>query len=274
MDHGGSAGPTRSSGSCGSWPGRSPPSRAWSAGPAGSRRRTVDSSRRGDGCRRTHGKPCWPMRSIPRESTPASSPHPRTTRMSSDACGRPSKRRGGKEGAYGTSPQAQPHPRTPPRHPTSTDARMPAAPTLPRPAAPREPRAPHNMTRLTPRPAAPPPHPMGGLLPGPRPGHTPTTLLATTGHLTQQPRLQAANQPARLATGHREPPRPAPAPTKPDHARGTQPASDSAPSRRPNRPGADSARRPRPASPPAVTHSLPATPPGTATEQHAEPRPE
>ena len=60
-------------------PGQSPPSRAWYTG------------RRGGGCHRPHGKPCWPMRSTPTESTPASSPHPRTTRMSSDARGRPSK---------------------------------------------------------------------------------------------------------------------------------------------------------------------------------------
>ena len=47
----------------------------------------------GGGCRRPHGKPCWPMRSTPWESTPATSPRPRTTRMSSGACGRPSRKR-------------------------------------------------------------------------------------------------------------------------------------------------------------------------------------
>ena len=44
-------------GNCGRGPARSPPSGAWSAGPAGSRRRIVGSGHRGDGCRRTHGKP-------------------------------------------------------------------------------------------------------------------------------------------------------------------------------------------------------------------------
>ena len=91
-----------------------------------------------------------PMRSTPMESTPASSPHPRTTRMSTDACGRPSRRCEEKAGASGTSPEAQPHP----HHPTSVDAQTPAAPT-----APREPRAPHSTTRLSPGPAAPPPNP-------------------------------------------------------------------------------------------------------------------
>ena len=106
-DRRGSAGPTGSCGSCGTGPGQSPPWRAWSASPAGSRRRTADSGRRGDRCRRLHGKPCCTMRSIPRESTPGSSPQPITIRMSSGACGRPS-RRHGKEGAFGTSPQAPP----------------------------------------------------------------------------------------------------------------------------------------------------------------------
>ena len=72
-DGGGSAGPTRSSGSCKSGPGQSPPSRAWSTGPARDRWRTAASGRRGDGCRRPHGKQCWPMRSTPWESTRATS---------------------------------------------------------------------------------------------------------------------------------------------------------------------------------------------------------
>ena len=46
-DSGGSAGPTRSSGSCESGPGESPPSRAWSIGPARGRWRTAASGRRG-----------------------------------------------------------------------------------------------------------------------------------------------------------------------------------------------------------------------------------
>ena len=47
MDSGGRAGPTRSSGSCESGPGESPPSRAWSIGPARGRWRTAASGRRG-----------------------------------------------------------------------------------------------------------------------------------------------------------------------------------------------------------------------------------
>ena len=43
----GGAGPTRSSGSCESGPEQSPPSRAWSTGPARGRRRTAASSRQG-----------------------------------------------------------------------------------------------------------------------------------------------------------------------------------------------------------------------------------
>ena len=109
----------------------------------------------GGGCRRPHGKPCWPMRSTPWESTPASSPRRRTTRMSSGACGRPSRRHSDTASACGTSPKAQPRTHTPPHQPTSVGAPTPAAPT-----APQEPCAPHNTTRLTPRPAAPPPKPV------------------------------------------------------------------------------------------------------------------
>ena len=156
-DSGGSAGPTHSSGSCESGPGQSPPSGAWPAGPERGRRRTAASSRRGSGCYRPHGKPCWPMRSIPGDSVPANSPHPKTTRMSSDACRRPSKRREWKPGGCGTSPPVQPHAHTPPCHPASVEAQ-----TLAAAIAPRGPRAPHSMTRLTPRPVAPPSSPKGG----------------------------------------------------------------------------------------------------------------
>ena len=152
---GGSAGPTRSSGSCGSGPGESPPSRAWSIGPARGRWKTAASGRRGGGCRRPHGKPCWPMRSTPWESTPATSPRPRTTRTSSGACGRPSRKHGETASACGTSPKAQPRTHTPPHHPTSVGAPTPATPTTP-----QKPCAPHNTTRLTPRPAAPPSNPV------------------------------------------------------------------------------------------------------------------
>ena len=100
---------------------------------------------RGAGCHRPHGKPCCLMSSTPRESTPAASPRPRTTRMSSSACRRPYRRHNEKADACGTSAQAQPCTHTPLRHPASVDAPTPAAPT-----APREPRAPHSTTRLTP----------------------------------------------------------------------------------------------------------------------------
>ena len=152
-DSGGGAGPTRSSGSCEIGPGQSPPSRAWSTGPTRGRWRTAASSRRGGGCRRPHGKPCWPMRSTPWESTSTTSPRPGTTRMSSGACGRPSRRRSETASACRTSPKAQPRTHTPPHHPTSV-----GAPTLAAPTAPQEPCAPHSTTRLTPQPAAPPPN--------------------------------------------------------------------------------------------------------------------
>ena len=173
---GGGAGPRRRSGSCKSELEQSPPSRAWSAGPAGGRWRTAASSRRGGGCRRPHGKPCWPMRFIPWMANPANSPRPRTTRMPSGACGRPSRRRNETAYACGTSPKAQPRTHTPPRHPTYVGALTPAAPT-----APQEPYAPHSTTRLTPKPAAPPPNPVtqpaaaAGGQAGPRPEDTKRT---------------------------------------------------------------------------------------------------
>ena len=101
------------------------------------------------------GSNCWPMRSTPWESTPATSPRPRTTRTSSGACGRPSRKHGETASACGTSPKAQPRTHTPPHHPTSVGAPTPATPTTP-----QEPCAPHNTTRLTPRPAAPPSNPV------------------------------------------------------------------------------------------------------------------
>ena len=86
---------------------------------------------------------------------PRNLPAPQDTRMSSGACGRPSRRHSETASACGTSPKAQPRTHTPPHHPTSVGAPTPAAPT-----APQEPCAPHNTTRLTPRPAAPPPNPV------------------------------------------------------------------------------------------------------------------
>ena len=146
------------------------------------------------------------MRSIPRESTPATSPHPRTTRMSSNAWVKPSRRPEEKEGASVTSRQAQPHAHTPPRHPTSVHARTPAAPT-----APREPRVRHSTTRPNPRPAAPPPNLQGGYslgraqatrrrrsLPPQQPAHPPQQAPATAN----MPVGRAAQKPPRPDNPH------------------------------------------------------------------------
>ena len=92
--------------------------------------RPPPAGRRG-GCHRPHGKPCWPMCSTPRESTPATSPRPRTTSRSSGGCRRRSGRRDEKAVACGTSPKAQPCAHTPPRHPTSVDAPTPQASAAP-----------------------------------------------------------------------------------------------------------------------------------------------
>ena len=73
---------------CISGPGESPPSRAWSTSPAKGRRRTAASGRRGGGCRRTHGKPCWLMRSNPLgvhpRNLPARQDHPYVLRRLRD----------------------------------------------------------------------------------------------------------------------------------------------------------------------------------------------
>ena len=140
----------------------------------------------GRGWHRPHGKPCWPMRSTPRESTPATPPRPRTTRMSSGACGRPSRRRNEKADARGTSPQAQAHAHTPPRHPTAVDAPTPAAP-----AAPQEPCAPHSTMRLTHQPATPPPNP--------------DTQLATAAGRHAEPHPEDTKQTRRRRTPTRTP---------------------------------------------------------------------
>ena len=119
-DSGGGAGCTQSSGSCAGGPRQIPPLRAWYTGPARGWCRTAASSRRGGGCRRPHWKPCWPMRSSPWEFTPATSPRPRTTCMSSGSCGRPSRRHSETASPCGTSPKAQPRTHTHPRHPTGS----------------------------------------------------------------------------------------------------------------------------------------------------------
>ena len=67
----------------------------------------------------------------------------------------------GGKAPLGHRPQPNPQTRTPSRYPASADAGVSVARTPPSPAVPREPGAPHSMKRLTPRPAALPPNPMG-----------------------------------------------------------------------------------------------------------------
>ena len=131
-------------------PGESPPSRAWSIGPARGRWRTAASGRRGARWEAMLADALHPLGVQPRNL-----PRPRTTRMSSGACRRPSRRHSETASACGTSPKAQPRTNTAPHHPTSV-----SAPTLAAPTAPQEPCAPHNTTRLTPRRAAPPLNPV------------------------------------------------------------------------------------------------------------------
>ena len=115
------------------------------------------------------------MRSTTWDSTPAASPRPRTTRMSSGACGRPSRKHSETASTCGTSPKAQPRTHTPPHHRTSVGAPTPAAPT-----APQEPCAPHSTTHLTPQPAALPPNPV--------------TQPATAAERHARPRLKDSTQ--------------------------------------------------------------------------------
>ena len=119
------------------------------------------SGRRGGGCRRPHGKPCWPMRSTPWESTPATSPRPRTTRMSSGTCGRPSRRHSETASARGTSPKAQPRTHTHPPPPHKRQ-RTNTGGTHSTPRALRATQ--HRRRHLTPLPSKPPPR---GTTPGP-----------------------------------------------------------------------------------------------------------
>ena len=159
------------------------------------------------------------MCSIPGESTPTGSPHPRTTRMSSGACERPSRRRRGKEGTCGTSPQSHPYTQTPLRHPARAGAGIPAAPTPPRPAAPREPPAPQSMTRLTPRPAAPPPNATRGYFLGharaTRQRHSLPPLAAAPSSPDPRPRTNPPRRPQSTAS-HRGPHLPRPSLTTPE----------------------------------------------------------
>ena len=186
--------------------------------------------------------------------------------MSSDACGRPSRRRGEKEGACGTSSEAHPHTQTSPRHPNGVDARTPAAPAPPRLAAPRQPRAAHNMMRLTPRPAAPPPNPTGGCSLGRIPATRrrrslpPQPSSPGSGPRTHPPRFP------RGTANHRDAHPPWPSPTTPEAADRPTTATPSA-GRAPREPT-------QPNDPPSATPcsdpSLPATQPATAAKHHAE----
>ena len=93
----------------------------------------------------------------PRVSTPASVQQPRTTSMSCYFCGRPSKRRGGKTEASGTSSQAQPQTPAPPLDPANLNAQTSATPAPSQPTAPFRPQMPHKTKRRVPEPAKPPP---------------------------------------------------------------------------------------------------------------------
>ena len=145
------------------------------------------------------------MRSTPWESTHATSPRPRTTCMSSGACGRPFRSHGETATACGTSPKAQRRTHTPPHHPTSVGAQTPGPAT-----ARQEPCALHSTTGLTPQPAAPPPNPVtqrtttAGRHATPRPevtkqtGSRGTPTHTTTGRYAQRHRTQARNRHNRI----------------------------------------------------------------------------
>ena len=125
------------------------------------------SGRRGGGCRRPHGKPCWPMRSTPWESTPATSPrpkdHPYVLRRLRETL-QETQRDGIRLWDITRSPAPHTHTPSPPhkRRRTNTGGTHSTPGAL----------APHNTTRLTPRPAAPPPNPV-------------TQQTATTGRHTR-----------------------------------------------------------------------------------------
>ena len=137
--------------------------------------------------------------------------------------------------------------------------------TPPEPTAPREPGAPHNMTRLIPEPAAPLPDSTGvtpWAAPGPHADDTP--------YNQRQPHRAAPTpgQRAQQATAART--RPGQAPPRPRHLAGQ---------RQRNHPPAEPPRGPpsprtRPSVAPCSEALLPATLPGTATEQYTAPRSE
>ena len=132
MDSTGSAGPTRSSGSCKSRPGQS--LEGLVCRHARGRRRTSASSRRGvdpAGSMGNHAGRCAPSPENPPPQPPRTSG---TTRMSSDAYRRPSGRHGEKEGTCGHHPMPNPgH-----TQPLTTPKKTPAPPmTRSTPGTPR-----------------------------------------------------------------------------------------------------------------------------------------
>ena len=118
------------------------PGRALPRGPGPSAPQGVGGNCRlrpaGGWSRRPHGKPCWPMRSTPWESTPATSPRPRTTRTSQAPAGDPPGSTARRHPPVGHHPKPSParthplthqasahrhrrhpqHPRSPARHTT------------------------------------------------------------------------------------------------------------------------------------------------------------
>ena len=131
---------------------------------------------------------------------------------------------------------------------------MPAAPTPSKPAAPREPRAPHNMTLLTTRPAALPPDPTGGYSLGRARETRRRRFLqpqATSPSCPDSgPRTNPPNLPQGTAS-NRGPhaPRPSLAAPEAPHWPTTAPLNRQLP-----RPGTNQALRPHPVLSPAVTH--------------------
>ena len=193
--------------------------------------------------------------------------------MSPGACERASVRCGEKEGAYGTSLQAKPDQHTPHLQPTSADAWMPVGPTLPEPRAPREPGAPHNMTRLIPQPVAPLPDSTGvtpWAAPGPHaddaPYHQrqPHPAAPTPGNEISCPVCHRAQEASAARTR----------PGQADHAPGTSQGQRQRPHPPTELPRGRPSPRTRPSVAPCSEALLPATLPGTATEQHMAPRPE
>ena len=142
---------------------------------------------------------------------------------------------------------------TPPPHPPRVDARTTAAPAPPRPAAPREPRAPHNIARLTPRPAALPPNPRGvtpWAAPGQHAGDAPCRHSSAARAPGREPIPPACRRSPRTTATRTRPgrARPHPGQTTGQRQRPGPPADP---------PGSELSPTTHPASPPAVTHRYP-----------------